>query len=578
VHFRDIPFLRLTVPLLAGVITAEYLPHLLLIALSAGIFSLVIMTIRLQHRGFHPDMVFGILLLTFLFSSGYMLRRAECGKLSDLGGNRQEYILRLADYPDKSNSGCSVRAKIAGVVSGDSVTCPRGSVMLWLISDTIPPAWRPGDYLSVRIKPLRIEDNGNPCGFNYSRHMEGLGIRYMAFARAGDITGYGPGRHRTIRESSLIAARAVTDTFRRSGLAGEELGLVMALTIGDREYLDRETLTAFSRSGTMHVMAVSGLHVGILSVVLSWLLFFIRGRHRPLRALIIIPALWGFAFITGLSPSVLRATIMFTFLQAGTLLRRPAAGMNTLLASAFIITAVHPGVIFEAGFQLSYLAVGFILAFFHPLRRLITLKNRAAGYIWQMTAVSLAAQAGTFALSVRLFNIFPLLFPFTNIVIIPVSFLVILLAILLIITSPFPPVASIFALLLDHLAHFALGFTGFISSMEHGVINNIGMSALETVLLTVAAALLLSLLLHRPRMTLRPVLIAVILLLLCNTFKAAQESKRDRLINYNIRGESLVVRQHGRLLFVPLREGNVPAEIKKHSCTRGLKIRLIEPG
>jgi competence protein ComEC len=105
----------------------------------------------------------------------------------------------------------------------------------------------------------------------------------------------------------------------------------------------------------MHIMACVRMLVGMISMVLSWLLFFMKGRLKQVRPLIIVPALWVFAFITGLSPSVLRATIMFTFLQAGNLITRPAAGMNNLLASAVLIVAGHPGVIFEAGFQLSYL-------------------------------------------------------------------------------------------------------------------------------------------------------------------------------------------------------------------------------
>ena len=180
---------------------------------------------------------------------------------------------------------------------------------------------------------------------------------------------------------------------------------------------------------------------------------------------------------------------MFTFLQAGSILNRPATGMNNLLASAFIITAIHPSVIFEAGFQLSYLAVACIIAFYTPLYRLIKLRNRIADYLWQMISVSLVAQAGTLALSVSLFNIFPLLFLLTNLVVIPVSFLVLILALLLLASSPVHALASFFAILLDRLAGFTLGFTRIISSADHGVITGIGLSAAETIMMTIASAL-----------------------------------------------------------------------------------------
>jgi competence protein ComEC len=578
VQFREIPFLRLTVPLCAGVLLAEYLPGMVAIVIPVASVALLVMTMRLLYRNYLSDTIFGLSLLIFLLSSGYMLRTVERMRLSNLNPERQEITLRLSDYPDRGNSGYSMRARIVCTKSGDLFSYPRGSLLLWFMTDSLPSGWQPGDLLKITTRPVKVKNNGNPCEFDYSRYLEGQGIRYMAFFRAGDITGFSHGKHRSVRERSLIIAHRITEAFRKAGLQGEELGLVTALTIGDKELLGKERLTNFSRSGAMHIMAVSGLHVGMISMALSWLLFFLKGRLNRVRALIIVPALWGFAFITGLSPSVLRATIMFTFLQAGTLLGRPATGMNNLLASAFIIIAGHPGVIFEAGFQLSYLAVGFIIAFYFPLYRIIRIKKRIFGYIWQMASVSLVAQAGTMALSVRLFNIFPLLFLATNIIVIPVSFLVLLLAMALLISSPVPPVASFFAIILDHLASFTLGFTSFISSMEHGVLMNIGMSAAETVMFTVSVALLLAAILRTTSLTIKPFIVATTFLVAFNSIKLGQETHRDRLISYNIRGEKLTVRQYGRHLLVPSSTGSVPAEIRKHADTRGLKIEIIDPG
>lgn len=575
---REIPFLRLTVPLCAGVLIAECLPHIVAVAVTAGGTALAVMTLRMLRSRYFSDTIFGSALLLFMMSSGYLLRIAEQNRPAILADKRQEVTLRLSGYPTKSNNGCSFRARIISVAEGDSVTRPRGSMILWFMTDTVPSRWKPGDILRVQIRPVRVENNGNPCEFNYRRWLEGQGIRHRAYFRTSDITGYSPPVRRTVRESSLVAARWMTDAFRRAGLQGEELGLIMALTIGDKELLEKDRLTSFSRSGAMHIMAVSGLHVGMISMALSWLLFFLKGKLRWVRALVIVPALWGFAFLTGMSPSVLRATIMFTFLQAGSLLNRQSSGMNSLLSSAFILIAVHPGVIFEAGFQLSYLAVGFIIAFYNSLYRLVRLKNRILDYLWQMTAVSLVAQAGTIALSVRLFNIFPMLFLLTNIVVIPISFVVLVVAMLLLVTSPFPPVASLCAIVLDWLAGFTLGFTGMISSNPYGVISNIGMSASETVMLTVTAALLLAALLRTAKITLRPAIVAASLLLLCNTVKTAAEMHRDRVITYNIRGDELQVRQYGRRLLLPAASDGVPAEVMKHACTRGLKIERVEPG
>jgi competence protein ComEC len=576
VHFREIPFLRIFAPFCAGVILAEAAPSFATAAWAMAVIAVPVITQRLIRKNYNPDILFGTAIVIFFLAAGYLMHITGKERLSTLSEKRQLFTVRISGYPEKKNASCSFRAKIINASVDEQQYSPRGSLMLYFMSDTLPSRWQPGDRLTVRITPKPVENNGNPCEFNYRRYLEGQGVRYLAFFRAGDIIEYQPASRLTLRERSLVVAHSMIRAFEKAGLEGEELGLVIAFTIGDKDLIDKEHLTTFSRSGTMHIMAVSGMHVGMISLGLSFMLFFLRGKLNIMKSVIIITALWGFAFITGMSPSVLRATIMFTFLQAGTLIHRPAPGMNNLLASAFILTAARPAVIFEAGFQLSYLAVAFIIMFYYPLYRTIRFRNKVADYFWQMTAVSLVAQAGTLALAVRLFNIFPLFFLVTNIVVIPISFAVLALAFLLILFSAVTPVASFFALLLGKLSGFTLGFTGMISSFDHGVIENIGLTAAGAVLVTIAIALLFASLLRIWKITLKPFLAAASLFLLCGTVKNLKESRQERLIVYNIKGKELRAMQDGRVLMVAPADGHVPAEVKKHAATRGLKIKTVQ--
>lgn len=575
-HFREIPFLRIFAPFCAGVIVAEAAPSVVTAAWAMAGTAALVITLRLIRKSYHADTIFGTAIVIFFLAAGYLMHVTAKERLSTISESRQVFTVRISAYPEKKNASCSFRAKIINATGDGRQYSPRGSLLLYFISDTLPSRWQPGDRLTVRLTPKPAENNGNPCEFNYRRYLEGQGVRYLGFFRAGDIIDYQPAGRLTLRERSLVVAHSMIRAFGKAGLEGEELGLVTALTIGDKDLIDKEQLTTFSRSGAMHIMAVSGLHVGMISLGLSLMLFFLRGKLKIIKAVIIITALWGFAFITGMSPSVLRATIMFTFLQAGTLIHRPAPGMNSLLASAFILTAARPAVIFEAGFQLSYLAVAFIIMFYYPLYRTIRLRNKVADYFWQMTAVSLVAQAGTLALAVKLFNIFPLFFLVTNIVVIPISFAVLALAFLLIVFSGVTPVASFLAMLLGKLSGFTLGFTGMISSIDHGVIDNIGLTTAGAVLLTIAIALFFATLLRIWKITLKPFLAVASLFLLCGTLKNLEESRHERLIVYNIKGKELRAKQDGRVLMVAPADGNVPAEVKKHAATRGLKIKIIQ--
>jgi competence protein ComEC len=590
VHIREIPFLRLFVPLCAGVIVGELLPRFTVAAVITALTAFAMMTWRLSRKEFFSDTLFGFLLSLFIFSAGYLLRLNDLRRCSHLEESRQTVTVRLSEYPHKKNASYSFSVAIISVAGrdGDNAprdklrpgdnSSPRGSLLLYFISDTLPSRWQPGDQLQLHLTPRMIRNNGNPCEFNYSRYMEGRGIRYTGFFRARDIISHLPAARLTVRERSQRTAHALIALFAKAGLRNEGLGVVTALTLGDRDLLDREHLEAFARSGVMHIMAVSGLHVGMISMALSWMLFFLRGRLKPLRAVITVPLLWGFAFITGLSPSVLRATIMFTFLQAGTLTRRPASSMNSLLASAFIMTAARPAVLFEAGFQLSYLAVAFIILFYNRFSGLIRPGNRVIRYIWQVTALSLVAQAGTMALTVRLFNIFPLLFPLSNILVVPITFLVLMLTLLLIVTSPIPFLSSFAASLLDWLAGLMLRITGTIGSVDRAVLGDIGFTAAETVLLTVAIALLLTSLLRVYRITLKPFIVAALLFAVCNTLKISRESNISGPVTYAIRGSELKAWQQGRLLIVAPPGGTLPAEVRKHAAIRGLKIEVIGPG
>lgn len=575
-HFREIPFLRLLIPLCAGVILAEVIPGYLTPALVILCCLLALLSVRLLRKSYNLDIFFGVSLFLTICCSGYILSCLPIKERPSLEQNRQVIVARISEYPDRKASGVSFRARIIAAGSDTLKSVKRGSILLYYMTDSLNCGLGPGDKLMVRTGPMPVRNNGNPCEFNYKRYMEGQGVCFYGFFRKSDIIELKPANHLTVRELSLVTAKKMIDTFSKQGLKDEDLGLVAALTIGEKDLLDRDLLTSFSRTGAMHIMAVSGLHVGMISLCLSYLLFFLKRRFTILKIILILIVLWAFAFITGLSPSVLRATIMFSFLQAGKIFNREGNSMNILLASAFILIIARPGVLFEAGFQLSYLAVGFIIAFYEPLYRMIRIRNKLADYLWQMIAVSIVAQAGTIALTVRLFNTFPLMFLATNLVVIPISFAVVVLAFLLTFTCSIASVSIVLVSVLKFLSRTILGFTSWAASLKNGVIENIGMSATETIILTIAIALLLFSVLRMTRMTLRPFLVACSLLLIVNIGKNYRESRVEKEITYNIRGREVRAYQSGRHLFIMSEEESVPPEIKKHAATRGLVIDMTK--
>lgn len=211
--------------------------------------------------------------------------------------------------------------------------------------------------------------------------------------------------------------RSLVESFDRLRLSEEEKSVLATLTLGYRQTMSWEMRTRFSLTGVSHMLSVSGFHVAILCGALSWGCSLLPkwGVGRWIRYALLITSLWAFAFITGLAPSAIRAAIMLSLYLTGRVLRRGGDGYNTLAASAFCMLAYNPFYLFDIGFQLSYLAVLFILLLAPRLKDLLEIRNPLLGAPWGWVTVSVAAQAGTALLCGYYFGQFPLLFLFTNI-------------------------------------------------------------------------------------------------------------------------------------------------------------------
>ena len=171
----------------------------------------------------------------------------------------------------------------------------------------------------------------------------------------------------------------------------------------------------------MHVLAVSGLHVGIIFFILNFLLTPLNRNKRLLKIklFLLVGALWFYAFLTGLSPSVMRSCTMFSFIVVGENLNKRTNIYNTLAASAFLLMLINPLIIFGAGFQLSYIAVISIVFFQPRLAALVAVKNRILKYVWDLFTVSVAVQIGTAPISIFYFHQFPVYFWLSNFIVIP---------------------------------------------------------------------------------------------------------------------------------------------------------------
>lgn len=314
-----------------------------------------------------------------------------------------------------------------------------------------------GDQLIILGRPQAIRNQGNPYEFDYQTMMHRRGIWYSVYLTRATYLKVGTPIV-NLQNWAEKTRDYLVEKLAKVLPDKEERSVVSALTLGYRTELDQETLDYFASTGAMHVLSVSGLHVALLFMILGFMLGFLKRSKvgRVLFPIVMISFLWIYAFISGFSPPVQRSTLMFTFVIIGKELRRPVNIYNSLTASALLLILLDPNVIFDVGFQLSYLAIFSIVLIQPALFNLIELKNKSLEWLWALFTVSIAAQIVTFPLGVFYFNQFPNFFWLSNFIVVPVTTIIMWATIAFFILSPFQVLAGWAGFIIQKLTWFML--------------------------------------------------------------------------------------------------------------------------
>jgi len=438
---KEIPFFKLISPLLLGIgcqywfgfLNSTWLCYVVsLLVLSALLISYYFSSIW-QYRW-----MFGAVLNVSIFFFGALLtlKAPMNDKIEVNASNRA--VIQLLDNPQIREKSIRVEAKLESILSKGIWWATNEKILVYYeLSDTLAVRLKYGALLAVDLSPREVVQLGNPEQFDFKRYLSNRGIRLTAHVKKDQWTVVGS-KGSSIKRTAIYLRDKLVAMFKQYGLSGNELAVASALTLGYQDLLDDELRQVYSSSGAMHILSVSGLHVGVLYVLLSFLLSFLDKKTftRAVKALILLSFLWFFSLLTGLPPCVQRSALMFSFLVVGDFFSRKSNIYNTLAASAFVLLVINPYNLFDVGFQLSYLAVISIVFFYPYVYKVIYVKNWALEKVWSLIAVSIAAQVGTFSLSLFYFSQFPNYFLLSNLIAIPLSTIALYLAVLLIIVSP----------------------------------------------------------------------------------------------------------------------------------------------
>jgi len=540
------PAFRIVLPFIGGTIAGAFtLEQVALTAdellLLLGIWAMAVLALAILTFTARFPKVFGAMMITVAFAGGFLLL---CSVSDHLRVNHlvfqpkgeQTYLMTIVEEP--VNKARSLKVE-ADAVSQDGKHW--GRVLLYMSSDSATSRLNYGDKLLVQATLQTVRPNGNPNEFNYPRFLRFHHIYHQAFVPAGhwQLIARDGG---SVMRWFIEMRQKLLAVFRKAGLEGNEYAVAAALVLGYKADLEQSLVQAYTGAGATHVLAVSGLHVGIIYLVLDALLsFLLLFKHgATMRAGCNVLLLICYAAITGLSPSVCRAVTMFSFVAIARTAKRKLDIYNTLACSALALVLYDPLIVMQVGFQLSYAAVLGIVVFQPWFYGLYTPKNRLQDKVWEITCVSIAAQLSTFPLGLLYFHQFPNLFFISNLFVIPGATLVLGLGLFAFVAQVYTPLLEVVGMLLHGVIKGMNKVVSWIDEIPHAVASGIDITVMETLMIYAVIACLTLLIVHRKVQMLLPAAVLCLALVVSQTVEYAHQSQQHELTIYNIRNETAI--------------------------------------
>jgi competence protein ComEC len=391
-----------------------------------------------------------------------------------------------------------------------------------------------GDEIWLKNSVYPIPKAFNPYQFDYANYLEKQNVYHQIYTRENQIKIIQTHKNFDFYIEKL--RNNLSKSFDIHDFEPKTKAIIDALILGQRLELDKETIADYSNAGVIHILAISGLHI---SIIYFFIVFLLKPLKRvrfgaEIQLLIVLAILWLFAFLTGLPASVTRAVTLFSFISIGNYFNQPKAIYNALAISAFLILLVNPNAIFDVGFQLSYAAVLSIVLFQPFYKKFYFTENKIGIYFIDTILVSLAAQIGVLPLSLYYFNQLPLLFLLANLIIIPLSSLVLIVGIVILpLNYVFPSIAVFLGNILEYSIQFMNNYIHWIAQFKSGIITNISFSGWLTFSMYLVIIALIYGLYHTKAKNVKYILLSILIFQCSYITVKWNENHRSEMVIFN---------------------------------------------
>ena len=476
-HF---PLARITIGFISGILFAYYF-HLplsllfILLSISIGVFGVLYFLFKNKNK---KIFYFGLTtyLLSFLIGISTQVIHIDHFQKSN-------YIHNTTIFEKPHSISIIIREKLKSSPFSDRYIAiinrvdekkQTGRIILNIQKDSLHHEFEIGTPLLIKGILSKNKPPNNPNQFDYSKYLENKQIYAQLYADVEEIK-IGTKIEKNIWYYSSKLRTRIIHNLEINNFNKTELNVAIALIMGQQQDISPEIIRDYQYAGAVHILSVSGLHIGFILIFVTFILKPIPNTKRGsfIKLLIILASLFSFGIIAGLAPSVVRSVTMFSFVAIGNHLRRCVNIYHTLLVSVLLILLFEPSFLFDVGFQLSYLALFFII-WLQPLLASIWLpKTKVLKYIWDILTVSFAAQLGTLPLSIYYFHQFPGLFFVTNLIIIPVLSIIMILGVLVMLLAALNSIPIFLSQLLEWSIYYLNKIINTIASLEQFIIQDI---------------------------------------------------------------------------------------------------------
>ena len=550
-NWNKYPFLRLLIPLIVGILLCEAVGPvdcditLLWVVLVALLCAETMLSYLLKTYRYR--WIFGVqTMLVFVFLGYYRnclqdvtLKKDHYGKLTGTSGY---YLARVYDPPIEKDKSVKVLLELEGCRNDKVDTKVSGKVMAYFQKSEEALNLKYGDLLFFSTFIEDVPPPLNPEEFDYRKYLERRGVTGRVYLKEGNWSPTGVCEGNAVYAFAYRFRAHLLEILKRNGISEDEFGIGAAILLGYDESLPAQVRQNFVAAGAMHILCVSGMHVGVVYLLASFFLGFLGTRKKAIAvkksALLLL--IWFYALLTGLSPSVMRSALMISFLIVGELIHRKGFVLNSIASSAFVLLIIDPNNLFAIGFQLSYVAVVGIVLLQRPIYNIIYVKNKLLDRLWEITAVSLAAQIATMPFTIYYFNQFTPYFWLSNLFMTPMSFLVILAGMLLLLLSWVPMFGTIIGKAVWWMLHLMNGVVSGVRMLPLSLVKGLYMSDFQfglSLLLLLLLWLFVSL--KKKRMMMEMLVLSAVFSVSL-AYSSQQSLYGNRLIVYSLRKHTAI--------------------------------------